>query len=320
MPWHVYDAARALADSNRRSKPTIDEKTKKRLHQLNKKIGWARQTASRMQCVIDYIKSGKPFTARVRNFAHEMRIHHHTLKMSKLLTIKQHIVDKIRILSDARRIIKKREGWVRENQQFLADPSRLFSDPPVFVKNAPKSEEVETFWREIYEVEHPLNEGTENIIRFKELCNNLITSEGDCPPITAEEVKKALRGTKNFSAAGPDCIKNFWWKKFTSTHQHLARIFSSYLKSEIPIPQWLVLGRTVLLPKKGDFSNPKNYRPITCLNTLYKIFTSILNDRIVRTIGPVWSEIYEQRGSKRGAAGCRENLLIDRTVCKDAAN
>ena len=34
----VYDAARALADSNRRSKPTIDEKTEKRLHQLNKKI------------------------------------------------------------------------------------------------------------------------------------------------------------------------------------------------------------------------------------------------------------------------------------------
>lgn len=55
-----------------------------------------------------------------------------------------------------------------------------------------------------------------------ELCEKLVTSEEERQPIFAEEVKKSRRGTKNFSAAGPDCTKNILWKTFTSTRQHLA--------------------------------------------------------------------------------------------------
>ena len=85
-----------------------------------------------------------------------------------------------------------------------------------------------------------------------------------------------------------------------------------------PIPSWLVEGRTVLIPKSGDLGQPKNYRPITCLNTLYKILTSVIQDRILRVIGPVWDSIYEQRGAKKGVQGCKDNLLIDKSVCLDA--
>jgi hypothetical protein len=46
--------------------------------------------------------------------------------------------------------------------------------------------------------------------------------------------------------------------------------------------------------KTGDLPNPCIYRPITCLNTLYKIFTSVLNERILTAIGPMWQRIYEQ--------------------------
>jgi hypothetical protein len=36
-----------------------------------------------------------------------------------------------------------------------------------------------------------------------------------------------------------------------------------------------------LLPKKGDLSNIRNYRPIFLANTDYKILTCILNKRII---------------------------------------
>ena len=42
------------------------------------------------------------------------------------------------------------------------------------------------------------------------------------------------------------------------------------------IPTWLTLGQTVLLPKTEDVSNEKNYRPITCLNTVFKISTEMI--------------------------------------------
>ncbi|XP_053597527.1 uncharacterized protein LOC128668472 [Microplitis demolitor] len=81
---------------------------------------------------------------------------------------------------------------------------------------------------------------------------------------------------------------------------------------------WLVEGRTVLIQKKEDLSDPKNYRPITCLNAFYKIFTKILNNCILQEIDPVWQQIYEQRGNKRGLSGCKEHLLVDRCAIQDA--
>ena len=42
------------------------------------------------------------------------------------------------------------------------------------------------------------------------------------------------------------------------------------------IPEWWPKGRTVLIPKTKSLSDERNYRPITCLNTLYKILTGII--------------------------------------------
>ena len=39
---------------------------------------------------------------------------------------------------------------------------------------------------------------------------------------------------------------------------------------------WLVLGRTVLIPKEDDLSKEDQYRPITCLNTIYKLLTGVV--------------------------------------------
>ena len=43
----------------------------------------------------------------------------------------------------------------------------------------------------------------------------------------------------------------------------------------VNIPTWFVKGRTVLIPKEGCKGRPEQYRPITCLNTEYKLFTAV---------------------------------------------
>ena len=42
----------------------------------------------------------------------------------------------------------------------------------------------------------------------------------------------------------------------------------------------MVIGRTVLIYKKGDEKEPKNYRPITCLSVITKLITSIIAKRL----------------------------------------
>jgi hypothetical protein len=46
------------------------------------------------------------------------------------------------------------------------------------------------------------------------------------------------------------------------------------------IPEWLTVGVTYLIPKNENIGNPKNYRPVTCLPTTYKLITSILSGRM----------------------------------------
>ena len=39
-------------------------------------------------------------------------------------------------------------------------------------------------------------------------------------------------------------------------------------------------GVTFLIPKNEKTKNPKNYRPVTCLSTVYKLMTSIISRRM----------------------------------------
>ena len=54
--------------------------------------------------------------------------------------------------------------------------------------------------------------------------------------------------------------------------------------NENQFPEWFATGRTILLFKSGNSNEPKNYSPITLLNTTYKLFTTILEKRITKSI------------------------------------
>ena len=46
-------------------------------------------------------------------------------------------------------------------------------------------------------------------------------------------------------------------------------------------------GVTFLIPKNENTENPKSYRPVTCLPTMYKLITSLISRRMQKHMDDV---------------------------------
>ena len=77
------------------------------------------------------------------------------------------------------------------------------------------------------------------------------------------------------------------------------------------------MGRSILLPKKGEAKDPGNYRAIACLNTQYKFATVVLADSLAAQIEANDLLPQEQRVLRKGARGCVDCLAVDKMVITD---
>ena len=65
--------------------------------------------------------------------------------------------------------------------------------------------------------------------------------------VTASLVATAAKKLNNWKSPGPDRVHNFWIKHLTSLHDWLVSQIQVTLDNEVP--DWLTLGRTVLILK-----------------------------------------------------------------------
>ena len=132
--------------------------------------------------------------------------------------------------------------------------------------------------------------------------------------ISMSDMKTQLQRVPNWKAPGPDQLQGFWIKKLTSLHDALLDSLNYIFLYPEDAPPWLAKGITYLIPKEGDPKDPKNYRPITCLPTTYKLLTSIIAEKIRSHILDIDIMAEEQKGCCRGSLGCKEQLLIDLAI------
>ena len=119
---------------------------------------------------------------------------------------------------------------------------------------------------DIYEY---LNENLNNDTMFEELNNTL----------DVDEVKNAIRELKTGKAAGHDLIINgIYINAFEVLAPVLTCLLIMFFKMVIFFSVW-TNGIIVPLHKKGSLNNVDNYRGITLLSTLGKLFTRVLNNR-----------------------------------------
>ena len=128
-------------------------------------------------------------------------------------------------------------------------------------------------------------------------------------PIRFEEVRKTINRLKNGKAAGIDEIVNEIIKYGGDpVHVVIWQLIRACFESE-SIPQEWMKGIIFPIYKAGDGRNPENYRGITLLCIICKIYTAVLNDRLSR-----WCEendiIAEEQGGFRPGRGCVDQLYV----------
>ncbi|KHN71238.1 Craniofacial development protein 2, partial [Toxocara canis] len=101
----------------------------------------------------------------------------------------------------------------------------------------------------------------------------LRAEEEEIPAVMLDEIKNALSKMKPDGSPGNDKIKTEYLKAGgDALHKALAERFAKSLKAST-IPSNCLTSATVLLRKKGDPEDLANYRPITLLSQVYKLFT-----------------------------------------------
>lgn len=130
---------------------------------------------------------------------------------------------------------------------------------------------------------------------------------------TLNEITDTIKEVKHNKSHGNDQIINEMFKSAESSVSPLIlKLFNCILKSEYFPEQWAV-GYITPVFKSGDPSELKNYRPITVTSNLSKLFTRILNKRLVMFLDTNKLLQNEQIGFKKGCS-TSDHILVLKTI------
>ena len=127
--------------------------------------------------------------------------------------------------------------------------------------------------------------------------------------ISIEEIDKAIKQLKNNKSAGPDLILN----EFLTNGKHilmpvLRTMFNTIFRLGYFPDRWSE-GYIIPLHKKGNIDDVTNYRGITLLSCVGKLFTRVLNNRL-----QMWAEKYnvyiEAQAGFRTGMSTVDNIFV----------
>ncbi len=132
-------------------------------------------------------------------------------------------------------------------------------------------------------------------------------------PFTEDEILKNVKLLKSGKATGRDKIKN----EYISSTFHIFKeiyisLFNKILDEGFMPEEWLI-GLIMPIPKSGDPRNPDNTRGITLLSCMGKLFTSLLNSRLVR-FAEIVKLINENQTGFRPGYGTIDHIFLLRCL------
>ena len=128
--------------------------------------------------------------------------------------------------------------------------------------------------------------------------------------ISMAELTAAIKQTKPRKRAGKDQVPNDFWKHLQGPGlDALLTLFQSYWGTCASPRHWK-LAQVVGILKRGSASDPANYRPISLLQTCYKLYARIIANRLSAGLDEHIREL--QFGFRKGRSTAEATFLVRR--------
>lgn len=315
----TYCAAVSVLEQNQQPiNPNEEKKSDKK-----QKPKWQ----NRLERKIEDIRSK---LGRLTQYNHGNRSAKLMKKLKEILHNKEYLEDKIlymdtlkqKLAAYSARLKRYRTSAQRkeDNRNFQNNEKGFYRNlndrTEINIVDYPSAEEISEFWKGIWSQDEKHNEEAEWIKKETDKYTN--TPQQSNINITETDLKETIAKTHNWKAPGADKIHNYWYKYFPSIHKQLAKCIEHIINNPEEVPKFITEGTTYIIPKNEETSNPANYRPITCLSTLYKIITSVITTKIYTHLDENQIMTEEQKGCRKHSQGCKEQLTIDTIILKQA--
>ncbi|XP_044745135.1 uncharacterized protein LOC123306999 [Coccinella septempunctata] len=288
---------------------------------LERKIKFVRKRIGILNTYLNTETHTKKLMKGIRQIASESRIRTHGPKQqfnSQLELVCDKLKQKIKVLGNRMKRYNERVKRFKNNQLYYKNPKEFFRTleaKETTEGSYPAEKDMYETWRGIWERDESHDD---EAFWIRNAEGETLKYDMENLNITGDDITLVLKKTSNWTAPGSDKLHNYWWKNFTSTHQKLATLFQEALSDPTIIPEFLTLGVTHMIPKGNVSPDPKAFRPITCLPTVYKILTGIITKHLWKHVSRHKILAREQNGCRKNAQGCKELLTIDHLVTKQA--
>ena len=133
--------------------------------------------------------------------------------------------------------------------------------------------------------------------------------------LSPDEIKKKLRVLSN-SAPGADRVEYLHLKSVDPNCKILCSIYNRCPDAN-DVPQQWKNANTILIHKKGDSGEISNFRPIALMSCIYKLFMSVIANRLVN-FAVVNELLSDSQKSARPSEGCYEHTFLLQSLLPDA--